>query len=243
FNIEEVLVRIDMSEYMENHVSRLIGAPPRYVGYEVGGQLTKTIYRKPYVVIPFDEIENARGEVLNVFIQILDDGRATGSQGRTVNFTNTVIIMTSNVGSQYILDTANSSMLKEPTYKTIKFRTGTKEGSRTEAKDKGFNLEGAATEWFWWMSRNGLITNWERFKEGVMNHYGPSKYEDPVAEVLIVGYEHVVMNCGSAENRYLHSPLMFPAIKQLAIKWWDEYGFVIHPSLVRVTCKSVRIEP
>ncbi|KAK9061716.1 hypothetical protein SSX86_018899 [Deinandra increscens subsp. villosa] len=115
FNTEEALVRIDMSEYMEKHaVSRLIGAPPGYVGYEEGGQLTETVRRRPYAVILFDEIEKAHADVFNVFLQILDDGRVTDSQGRTVSFTNTVIIMTSNVGSQYILDTDNNdSMPKE----------------------------------------------------------------------------------------------------------------------------------
>ncbi|CAH8327693.1 unnamed protein product [Eruca vesicaria subsp. sativa] len=119
FNTEEALVRIDMSEYMEKHaVSRLIGAPPGYVGYEEGGQLTEVVRRRPYSVILFDEIEKAHGDVFNVFLQILDDGRVTDSQGRTVSFTNTVIIMTSNVGSQYILnDDAN-----ELGYETIKQR-------------------------------------------------------------------------------------------------------------------------
>ncbi|KAL8211000.1 hypothetical protein R6Q57_005437 [Mikania cordata] len=123
FNTEEALVRIDMSEYMEKHaVSRLIGAPPGYVGYEEGGQLTETVRRRPYAVILFDEIEKAHADVFNVFLQILDDGRVTDSQGRTVSFTNTVIIMTSNVGSQYILDTDDDSMPKERTYETIKRR-------------------------------------------------------------------------------------------------------------------------
>ncbi|EEF36270.1 chaperone protein ClpB3, chloroplastic [Ricinus communis] len=122
FNTEEALVRIDMSEYMEKHaVSRLIGAPPGYVGYEEGGQLTETVRRRPYAVILFDEIEKAHADVFNVFLQILDDGRVTDSQGRTVSFTNTVIIMTSNVGSQYILDT-DDDMPKEVAYETIKQR-------------------------------------------------------------------------------------------------------------------------
>lgn len=107
FDTEEALVRIDMSEYMEKHsVSRLIGAPPGYVGYEEGGQLTESIRRRPYAVILFDEIEKAHPDVFNVMLQILDDGRVTDSQGHTVDFKNTVIIMTSNVGSQYILDVA-----------------------------------------------------------------------------------------------------------------------------------------
>jgi ATP-dependent Clp protease ATP-binding subunit ClpB len=107
FDTEEAMVRIDMSEYMEKHaVSRLIGAPPGYVGYEEGGQLTEAIRRRPYAVILFDEIEKAHPDVFNVMLQILDDGRVTDSQGRTVDFKNTVIIMTSNIGSQYILDVA-----------------------------------------------------------------------------------------------------------------------------------------
>ncbi|KAK1317080.1 hypothetical protein QJS10_CPA05g01788 [Acorus calamus] len=124
FNTEEALVRIDMSEYMEKHaVSRLIGAPPGYVGYEEGGQLTETVRRRPYAVILFDEIEKAHSDVFNVFLQILDDGRVTDSQGRTVSFTNTVIIMTSNVGSQYILNTDEESLSSNDLgYETIKKR-------------------------------------------------------------------------------------------------------------------------
>ncbi|TAF10507.1 MAG: ATP-dependent chaperone ClpB [Nostocales cyanobacterium] len=107
FDTEESLVRIDMSEYMDKHtVSRLIGAPPGYVGYEEGGQLTEAIRRRPYAVILFDEIEKAHPDVFNIFLQILDDGRVTDSQGRTVDFKNTIIIMTSNIGSQFILDVA-----------------------------------------------------------------------------------------------------------------------------------------
>nr|GMC97237.1 chaperone protein ClpB3, chloroplastic [Ipomoea batatas] len=123
FNTEEALVRIDMSEYMEKHaVSRLIGAPPGYVGYEEGGQLTETVRRRPYSVILFDEIEKAHSDVFNVFLQILDDGRVTDSQGRTVSFTNTLIIMTSNVGSQYILNTDDDSLPREVSYETMKQR-------------------------------------------------------------------------------------------------------------------------
>ena len=107
FDTEESMVRIDMSEYMEKHtVARLIGAPPGYVGYNEGGQLTEAIRRRPYAVILFDEIEKAHPDVFNTMLQILDDGRLTDSQGRTVDFKNTVIIMTSNIGSQYILDLA-----------------------------------------------------------------------------------------------------------------------------------------
>ena len=99
------MVRIDMSEYMEKFsVSRLIGAPPGYVGYEEGGQLTEAVRRKPYSVILFDEIEKAHPEVFNILLQVLDDGRITDSQGRTVNFKNCIIIMTSNLGSEYLLD-------------------------------------------------------------------------------------------------------------------------------------------
>jgi len=105
FDTEDAMVRIDMSEYMEKHtVSRLIGAPPGYVGYEEGGQLTEAIRRRPYAVILFDEIEKAHADVFNVMLQILDDGRVTDAQGHTVDFKNSVIIMTSNIGSQYILD-------------------------------------------------------------------------------------------------------------------------------------------
>jgi ATP-dependent Clp protease ATP-binding subunit ClpB len=105
FDDEKALVRLDMSEYMEKHaVARMIGAPPGYVGYEEGGQLTEAIRRRPYAVVLFDEIEKAHPDVFNVLLQILDDGRLTDSQGRTVDFRNTVLIMTSNIGSQYILE-------------------------------------------------------------------------------------------------------------------------------------------
>jgi ATP-dependent Clp protease ATP-binding subunit ClpB len=105
FDTEENIIRIDMSEYMERHtVSRLIGAPPGYVGYEEGGQLTEAVRRKPYSVILFDEIEKAHNDVFNVLLQILDDGRVTDSQGHTVDFKNTVIIMTSNIGSPHLLE-------------------------------------------------------------------------------------------------------------------------------------------
>jgi ATP-dependent Clp protease ATP-binding subunit ClpB len=105
FDDEDALVRIDMSEYMEKHaVARLIGAPPGYIGYEEGGQLTEAVRRRPYCVVLFDEIEKAHPEVFNLFLQILDDGRLTDSQGRLVDFRNAVIIMTSNVGSHFILE-------------------------------------------------------------------------------------------------------------------------------------------
>ena len=104
FDSEDSIVRIDMSEYMEKHtVSRLVGAPPGYVGYEEGGQLTEAVRRRPYAVVLFDEVEKAHGDVFNVLLQVLDDGRITDSQGRTVSFKNAVIIMTSNAGSQHVL--------------------------------------------------------------------------------------------------------------------------------------------
>jgi ATP-dependent Clp protease ATP-binding subunit ClpB len=109
FDDENAMARIDMSEYMEKHsVARLIGAPPGYVGFEEGGQLTETVRRKPYSVVLFDEIEKAHHDVFNVLLQVLDDGRITDGQGRTVDFKNSVIIMTSNIGSQFILDDANA---------------------------------------------------------------------------------------------------------------------------------------
>ena len=105
FDDENNMVRIDMSEYMEKYsVSRLIGAPPGYVGYEEGGQLTEAVRRHPYSVVLFDEVEKAHPDVFNVLLQVLDDGRITDSQGRTVDFKNTIIILTSNLGSSYILE-------------------------------------------------------------------------------------------------------------------------------------------
>jgi ATP-dependent Clp protease ATP-binding subunit ClpB len=114
FDDEHAMVRLDMSEYMEKHtVSRLIGAPPGYVGYEEGGQLTEAVRRRPYSVVLFDEIEKAHPEVFNALLQILDDGRLTDGQGRTVDFRNTIIVMTSNIGSQYIAEAVNETQLKE----------------------------------------------------------------------------------------------------------------------------------
>ena len=110
FDDENNMVRIDMSEYMEKYsVSRLIGAPPGYVGYEEGGQLTEAVRRKPYAVVLFDEIEKAHPDVFNILLQVLDDGRITDSQGRTVDFKNTILIMTSNIGAQYLLDGIDSA--------------------------------------------------------------------------------------------------------------------------------------
>ncbi len=112
FNDEDALIRIDMSEYMEKHnVARLVGAPPGYVGYEEGGQLTEAVRRKPYSVVLFDEIEKAHPDVFNIMLQIFDDGRLTDSKGRTVDFKNTLIIMTSNIGSDIILENTLNSMV------------------------------------------------------------------------------------------------------------------------------------
>jgi ATP-dependent Clp protease ATP-binding subunit ClpB len=121
FDTEDNVVRIDMSEYMEKHtVSRLIGAPPGYVGYEEGGQLTEAVRRKPYSVILFDEVEKAHPDVFNVLLQILDDGRLTDAQGRTVDFKNTVIIMTSNIGSPYLLEgVTDRGEIREETRKKV----------------------------------------------------------------------------------------------------------------------------
>ena len=114
FDDEAAMVRIDMSEYMEKHsVSRLIGAPPGYVGYDEGGQLTEAVRRRPYSVVLFDEIEKAHPDVFNALLQVLDDGRITDGQGRTVDFTNTVLIMTSNIGSRFILDETDAESRNE----------------------------------------------------------------------------------------------------------------------------------
>ncbi|MCB8949531.1 MAG: ATP-dependent chaperone ClpB [Ardenticatenaceae bacterium] len=114
FDDERSMVRIDMSEYQERHtVARLIGAPPGYVGYDEGGQLTEAVRRRPYSVVLFDEIEKAHPEVFNIFLQVLDDGRLTDGQGRTVDFRNTVIIMTSNIGSHYILDASEDAVMED----------------------------------------------------------------------------------------------------------------------------------
>ena len=121
FDSEENIIRIDMSEYQEKHtVARLIGAPPGYVGYEEGGQLTEAVRRKPYSIILFDEIEKAHSEVFNILLQLLDDGRLTDSKGRTVNFKDTIIIMTSNIGSQILLDSVkNNNIVTEDAKKQV----------------------------------------------------------------------------------------------------------------------------
>jgi len=114
FDTEAAMVRLDMSEYMEKHsVARMIGAPPGYVGYDEGGQLTEAVRRKPYAVVLFDEVEKAHPDVFNVLLQVLDDGRITDSQGRTVDFKNTVIIMTSNIGSRYLLEGVTGDVIPE----------------------------------------------------------------------------------------------------------------------------------
>ena len=114
FDSESHMVRIDMSEYMEKFaVSRLVGAPPGYVGYEEGGQLTEAVRRSPYTIVLLDEIEKAHPDVFNILLQVLDDGRLTDSKGRVVDFTNTVLIMTSNIGSQYLLDNEGDTINPE----------------------------------------------------------------------------------------------------------------------------------
>lgn len=114
FDSEENIIRVDMSEYMEKHsVSRLVGAPPGYVGYDEGGQLTEAVRRNPYSVILFDEIEKAHEDVFNIFLQILDDGRLTDNKGKTVDFKNTIIIMTSNIGSEYLLENKNEDHVED----------------------------------------------------------------------------------------------------------------------------------
>lgn len=123
FDSEEHMIRIDMSEFMEKHsVARLIGAPPGYVGYEEGGYLTEAVRRKPYSVILLDEVEKAHPDVFNVLLQVLDDGRLTDGQGRTVDFRNTVIVMTSNLGSQHIQSMAGKpyEVIKEVVWDELK---------------------------------------------------------------------------------------------------------------------------
>jgi ATP-dependent Clp protease ATP-binding subunit ClpB len=118
FDDDQAMIRIDMSEYQEKHtVSRLIGAPPGYVGYEEAGQLTEAVRRRPYSVVLFDEVEKAHPEVLNVMLQLLDDGRLTDGKGRTVDFKNTVVIMTSNIGSHFIAETA-ARLTLDPSHAT-----------------------------------------------------------------------------------------------------------------------------
>jgi ATP-dependent Clp protease ATP-binding subunit ClpB len=121
FDSEQAMIRLDMSEYMEKHtVSRLIGAPPGYVGYEEGGQLTEAVRRRPYSVVLFDEAEKAHPEVFNALLQILDDGRLTDGHGRTVDFKNTIVIMTSNIGSQYIAEVTDEKKMRERVMEALK---------------------------------------------------------------------------------------------------------------------------
>jgi ATP-dependent Clp protease ATP-binding subunit ClpB len=120
FDTEAAMVRLDMSEYMEKHsVSRLIGAPPGYVGYDEGGQLTEAVRRKPYAVVLFDEIEKAHPDVFNVLLQVLDDGRITDSQGRTVDFKNTIIVMTSNIGARFLLEGVTGDAIPETVRESV----------------------------------------------------------------------------------------------------------------------------
>jgi ATP-dependent Clp protease ATP-binding subunit ClpB len=121
FDDENAMVRVDMSEFMERHtVSRLIGAPPGYVGYEEGGRLTEAVRRRPYSVVLLDEIEKAHRDVFNVLLQVLDDGRLTDSHGRTVDFTNTIIVMTSNIGSQLIQQISQEGGSEEETREAVR---------------------------------------------------------------------------------------------------------------------------
>src|SRR5881409_2795956 len=116
FDDEQAMVRIDMSEYQKKHtVSRMIGAPPGYVGYEEAGQLTEAVRRRPYAVVLFDEVEKAHAEVVNVLLQLLDDGRLTDGKGRTIDFKNTVVIMTSNLGSQHLVEDATEGTRRKVT--------------------------------------------------------------------------------------------------------------------------------
>ena len=120
FDSEAAMVRIDMSEYMEKHsVARLIGAPPGYVGYDEGGQLTEAVRRKPYAVVLFDEVEKAHLDVFNVLLQVLDDGRITDAQGRTVDFKNTIIILTSNLGSRHLLEGVTGDTIPESVRESV----------------------------------------------------------------------------------------------------------------------------
>ena len=135
FGGEKDLIRIDMSEYMESHsVSKLIGSPPGYVGYEEGGQLTEKIRRKPYSVILLDEVEKAHPDVMNILLQILDDGRLTDSNGRTVDFKNTVIIMTSNIGARLITDKKNLGFVNSQSEDVQKEYENTKKDVMAELK-------------------------------------------------------------------------------------------------------------
>jgi ATP-dependent Clp protease ATP-binding subunit ClpB len=141
FDDERAMIRLDMSEYMEKHtVSRLIGAPPGYVGYDEGGQLTEAVRRRPYSVVLFDEIEKAHGDVFNVLLQLLDDGRLTDGHGRTVDFRNTVIIMTSNLGSHLFGEEHDAKHLRTE----IMLSSGSRSGRNSEPhrRDRGVQALG-----------------------------------------------------------------------------------------------------
>ncbi len=145
FGDEEALVRLDMSEYREQHtVSRLFGAPPGYVGYEEGGQLTEAVRRRPYRVILFDEIEKAHPEVWNALLQILDDGRLTDGQGRVVDFRNTVLIMTSNLGTEFVRQGGTLGFLQTSGSPTKTARP-TKRSTRRSRAPSGLSSSTAST--------------------------------------------------------------------------------------------------
>ena len=156
FDSEQAMVRIDMSEYMERHsVSRLVGAPPGYVGYDEGGQLTEAVRRRPYSVLLLDEIEKAHPDVFNILLQLLDDGRLTDGQGRTVDFRNTVVIMTSNIGSHIIAEmpaAADDEELDRVRAEVLgvlrqHFRPEFSTGSTTSSSSRGSTAPSCATSW------------------------------------------------------------------------------------------------
>ena len=156
FDDEQNMVRIDMSEYMEKYsVSRLIGAPPGYVGYEEGGQLTEAVRRKPYSVVLFDEIEKAHPDVFNVLLQVLDDGRITDSQGRTVDFKNTILIMTSNIGSPYLLDgiDENGEIKPEAQEQVMNDLRGHFRPEFLNRLDEIIHVQAIDKRQYWWHSR------------------------------------------------------------------------------------------
>jgi ATP-dependent Clp protease ATP-binding subunit ClpA len=140
FNDENALIRLDMSEYMEKHaVSKIIGSPPGYVGYEEGGQLTEKVRRRPYSVILFDEIEKAHPEVFNLLLQILDEGRLTDAKGRVVSFKNTIVIMTSNVGSEYISRMGTLGFVAEKSEETQSLKEKVKEALKERFRPEFLN--------------------------------------------------------------------------------------------------------
>ncbi len=143
FNDENNMIRIDMSEYMESHsVARLIGSPPGYVGYDEGGQLTEAVRRKPYAVILFDEIEKAHPDIFNILLQVLDDGRLTDGRGRTVDFRNTILIMTSNLGSHIIQEHYETHPDTSPSLRGIRQPAETKQSPKTDSSTSSQNDKG-----------------------------------------------------------------------------------------------------